>query len=66
LDIQHKIAIAINQKFGYEFNFSTGKADVLIFQLANAAKMPCYVYSVGHDYIVYSQYVTGMMSQAQR
>lgn len=61
LDIQHKIAITINQKFGYEFNFSTGKADVLIFQLANAAKVPCFVYSVDHDYLIYSTSITGLI-----
>jgi 5'-3' exonuclease len=37
-----------------------------MWDLKNAVKMPCYVYSVDHDYIVYSQYVTGMIGPKLR
>ena len=61
LDIQVKIANALKVTYGFEFSFAAGTADSLIFQMANAAKLPCYVYSVDQDYIVYSPYVTGMI-----
>ena len=61
LELQRKIAGALQRKYNLGFFFAEGKADQLIFQMDNAAKTTCFVYSVDQDYLVYSEHVTGLI-----
>ena len=61
LEIQFLLGASLHDKYGWRYVCSNSTADQLIFQMANAAQAPCYVYSVDQDYIVYSPYVTGLI-----
>ena len=61
LEIQIKIAIGLKAKYRFRYHFAASTTDALIFQLANAAQSPCFVYSVDQDYLIYSNFISGLI-----
>ena len=61
LEIQSLLSESLQDEYGFDCVCSNSTADKLIFQMANTAQSPCFVYSVDQDYLVYSQFVRGLI-----
>jgi hypothetical protein len=61
LEIQYLLGASLHDKYRFDCVCSNSTADQLIFQMVNAARAPSYVYSVDHDFLVYSKHVTGLI-----